>query len=240
MFYSMNIQPAICSTLQNTFVSVHICTIYIWQIFSPRPDQPYGIPCHVLAPLKRLLSLINGYSHKYTFLTGNLWRVLSIANEAQIIVYVQDTEESPSPPNQGQMVHFARKIVPAEKIWKLNLAENSSISASNYIDDPRDSLRQFICQPISGMMTISIIYKILLFKFLHQYLFSFSSRVQFISNLFFCFLLCPFCQPYMNGYLFVYLCFHFHNGLQSFLSYFCSCETTKEKQISLTIITARC
>ena len=113
---------------------------------------------------------------------------------------VQDIEIS-SPNNQMPSI-FARKFSP-EKIWKLNVGENSSISSSNYIDDPRDSLRQFICQPISGMMTISIIYKIPLFKLLHQYLFSFSWTI-----LLFCSSLCPFRQPY--------LCLHFHIGLQTF------------------------
>ena len=83
-----------------------------------------------------------------------------------------------SSPNDQMPSIFARKFSPG-KIWKLNLGENSSISSSNYIDDPRDSLRQFICQPISGMMTISIIYKTPLFKLLHQYLFSFSSTLTF-------------------------------------------------------------
>ena len=78
---------------------------------------------------------------------------------------VQDIEISS--PNDQMPSIFARKFSP-EKIWKLNLGENSSISSSNYIDDPRDSLRQFICQPISGMMTISIIYKI---QLLHHILF---------------------------------------------------------------------
>ena len=109
-----------------------------------------------------------------------------------------------SSPNDQMPSIFARKFSP-EKIWKLNLGENSSISSSNYIDDPRDSLRQFICQPISGMMTISILYKTPLFKFQHQYLFSFSSRVTFALILLFCPSLCPFGQPYMNCYLCVFI-----------------------------------
>ena len=117
-----------------------------------------------------------------------------------------------SSPNDQMPSIFARKFSPA-KIWKLNLAENSSISSSNYIDDPRDSLRQFIWQPISGMMTISIIYKTPLFKLLHQYLFSFSSTVTFTL-----FLLMDY-----SSFLLValsisppYLCLHFHFGLQTF------------------------
>ena len=100
------------------------------------------------------------------------------------------------------MVHFCPKIPPAEKIWKLNLWENSSISASNYIDDPRDSLRQFICQPISGMMTISIIYKIQPLPIPHHRSFSWKKSIidddmillsktvsWFVYSLFVCFYL---------------------------------------------------
>ena len=90
---------------------------------------------------------------------------------------VQDTETA----TRARWSIFARKIVPAEKIWKLNLGENSSIWASNYIDDPRDSLRQFICQPISGMMTISIIYKIQIFAIPHHRLFAEQNSSSWVS-----------------------------------------------------------
>ena len=90
---------------------------------------------------------------------------------------VQDIETA----TRARWSIFARKIVPAEKIWKLNLGENSSISASNYIDDPRDSLRQFICQPISGMMTISIIYKIQILPIPHHRIFAEQNLSSWVS-----------------------------------------------------------
>ena len=59
-------------TVHCTLYAVH-CTLYTVNCTLNAAQHP----CHVLAPLKRLLWLINGYSHKYRFLTGNPWRSLS-------------------------------------------------------------------------------------------------------------------------------------------------------------------